>query len=100
MDFAIHEARVRLARQRNALLDDVRLVERDADGLLPFRLRNLPAEDDALAAVFVVRLEDELIAILGDEREEVDGIRRAGYASAALLDDARPRDVRADRLDL
>src|SRR4051812_25685867 len=60
---AVDEARVRLDRQRDALLHDVRLGERRRNGTLPLAIADLPAEDDALAAVFVVGLEDEALAI-------------------------------------
>ena len=42
------------------------------DRRLPGRVVDLPAEHDALAAVVVVRLEHELLAVRSDERQQVD----------------------------
>src|SRR2546430_4588007 len=51
-------------RDLDRLLDDVALGGRDRDRRLPLRLVDGPTENDALAAVLVVRLEDEGLARL------------------------------------
>src|SRR6476646_2573609 len=98
MNLPVDEARIRLARQRDALLHDIWLGQRGADCLLPTLLADLPSEDDPLAAVLVVRLQHQLLAMRGDKGEEVHWLLgSAGRRRRSVLDDARPRDVDVDR---
>src|SRR5439155_24191631 len=72
-------------RDFDRLLDDVALGGRDLDRRLPLRLVDGPAEDDALAAVLVVRLENESLAAFRDVLRELGA------------DPSGPRDVAPDR---
>ncbi len=50
--------------QRDAILHDIWLLARGREPRLPLSVRRLPAEHDPLAAVLVVGLEHEPIAML------------------------------------
>src|SRR5438552_6726379 len=87
--------RERIARDRNALLHDIRARECREEGLLPLMLVDGPAQDDPFSAVLVVRLENELRPVRDDEIAEVDDLARVRRVS--LADFARPGDVLGDR---
>src|SRR5688572_3389963 len=95
---AIHDAGIRLARQRYPFLHDVRLTQGGAQCLAPRGIVNLPPENDSLPSVLVIRLEDELFLVLDDELHEIDG--GAVVRGAPLLDDSSPWDIRRDHLAL
>jgi hypothetical protein len=95
---AIRKGRIRFGRQRHAFLHDVRIVERGADRFLPGLRGDVPAEHDALAAVFVVGLQDQLLAVRLDPGKQVDLL--AARDGPAFLDDPRPGNVRVDHFPL
>src|SRR5205085_5386287 len=79
------------------MLNYVRLAERALDSAFPSRLVDLPSKHDAFSAVFVVRLEHQLIAMLGEIWQEIDWrLARAWCPRRPLLDDACPGNVLLD----
>ena len=62
----------RLGRQRHPILNDVRGVQGRLHRLAPARIIDRPAQDDALAAVVVVGLENQTILVVDDEGNQVD----------------------------
>src|SRR3989441_6255478 len=56
-DAPVHQARERLARDRNPLLHDVRLGQRCTHRTLPRRVVHFPAEHNALPPLLIIRLE-------------------------------------------
>src|SRR5579864_6657211 len=95
MDAPAHQARIRLSRDRSALLDNRRRTERRLDFALPRRGFAQPAEHDSLPAVFVVGLEQELLALVESQRDEIHQL--AAIERTAFLDAARPRDMLRNR---
>jgi hypothetical protein len=91
---ALPIAGIRLAGHIHALLHDGRRVKRISQGALPHFLRHRPSQDDALAAVFISRLEHEALAMLRDEGEQVYALTFINRE--ALGHDARPRDELRD----
>src|SRR5256886_11021985 len=75
----------RMARNVDALLDDVRARERREERLLPLVLVDRPAEHHALAAVLVVRLEHQSVAVRDDEVAQIDDLSRIRRVSLADL---------------
>src|SRR5579885_1941421 len=93
------ERRESFARGRHALLHEIIAVgERRAQSLVPSDLVVAPADVDAVAAVVVIRLEHEPMAVGADEFDEVN--RLAVLLRLSLAHFARPRDVPANRLVL
>src|SRR5205807_4549564 len=82
---AVKGDRKRHARDLDRLVDDVALRGGNLYRRLPLRLVDGPAEDDALAAVLVVRLEDQRRPAPGDLPRQL-----GSHAP-------RPRDVAPDR---
>src|SRR2546422_976743 len=70
-DAPVHQARERLAWDRNPLLHDGRLGQRCTHRTLPRRVVHLPAEHNALPAVLIIRLEYQAIALGPGERDEI-----------------------------
>src|SRR5262249_7382085 len=70
------------------------LVDRFLDRAVPGALGRFPAQRHAGAAVLVVRLDDEAIAVLADVRDQIDVAAVA--ADGPLADHRRPREVPAD----
>src|SRR5579859_6834364 len=91
---AIEQAGVWLTGHGDTLLYDEGRRERCGDGGIPGGGVRLPAEDDPLAAVFVVRLEHQALTVRTDEWDEIH--LGAGVGGVALLDAAGPGDVRGD----
>src|SRR5437588_412285 len=68
--------------------------ERACDRAVPLRLAGLPSERDAGAAVLVVRLDDEAIAMAAQVRDEID--LAAFEPNVALAYERGPRHVAAN----
>src|SRR5216684_7680512 len=68
------------------------------DGFVPVVLAGFPAEGDAGAAVFIVGLEHQVLAVCANERKEIDVL--TVVRGAGVFDDAGPRNVAANELAL
>ena len=81
----------------HAFLNDGRFGGGGGQGRVPCGLFGFPADEHALAAVFVVRFDHQPLAVCAGPRQEVNWI--AGRVeSGPFLDSAGPGDVRFDRL--
>src|SRR5437773_1374469 len=68
------------------------------DRAIPAALVGLPSERDAGAAVLVIRLDDEAVAMSPQVRQQIDGPAAARHA--AVADQRRPRHVAPDHVAL
>src|SRR5262249_13897992 len=89
------------APDADALLSDPSLFglgESLLNGRVPGARVSLPAENDAGAAVFVIRLDYEIFPMSADVLEKLDGLAFRG--AARVLQAARPGNVAPDQIAL
>src|SRR3990172_4554449 len=91
---ALHEAGIRFTWNRHTLLYDRAFAERRIHRPLPIGGGRVPPQHHTFASVFVVWLQDEPLAFLDGERDEIH--RSALVVCAPLLEATRPGDVRID----
>jgi hypothetical protein len=99
LDVPVLDRREHLLRDGDVFLhDEVRAVGVRLDDLLPALRRRLHAERDAVAAVVRGRLEHQALAVVRDERQQVDA--PVAVVGAPGAQDPRPRDRVPDDLEL
>src|SRR6202030_41494 len=70
-----------LATNGNAFLNDpassavfrTRTRNRRLDGVFPGAVTGFPTESDSRAAIFIARFQDQVLALLADKCEQIDG---------------------------